>query len=341
MSDEAPSTGGLVNVEKPSFVGWLETFLPFKLPRLPLPQTAKNLDKAAARLIMARANASIAGIENDQIVASARSRAVVTVIEAGAKAAARHIRAGDTALRQRAIEAALEQLTIEQANKEKIVELAAECLVSDPPKVDAKLEIEDDWLHDFASKASKVSRQDMQTIWAKVLAGEIQRPGTFSLRTLHQLSLMDAGDAELIHGSLDLVINGNCIYFGEKRNFCSDDHLVLLEDMGIVVGANLGLGLTLEIPANSGTALLLATSHVMIVSSANERQLNLHSVRPLTTFGRQISTIAALKSFRTGLDTAIARQLKSDGVTFKLHKLAALDSDGTYEVELPGQEISV
>ena len=35
---------------KPSLAEWLGSLLPFKIPHISLPQTAKNLDKSAARL---------------------------------------------------------------------------------------------------------------------------------------------------------------------------------------------------------------------------------------------------------------------------------------------------
>jgi hypothetical protein len=58
-------------------------------------------------------------------------------------------------------------------------------------------EVEEDWLTDFFDKARKVSNEDVQKLWSQILAGEVNRPGTFSLRTLDALSKMNKMEAEL------------------------------------------------------------------------------------------------------------------------------------------------
>ncbi|MDX6766164.1 MAG: DUF2806 domain-containing protein [Candidatus Methylacidiphilales bacterium] len=57
--------------------------------------------------------------------------------------------------------------------------------------------IEDDWVTNFFDKSRIVSDDEMQQIWAKVLAGEANSPGTFSKRTVNFLGDLDKRDAEL------------------------------------------------------------------------------------------------------------------------------------------------
>lgn len=60
-----------------------------------------------------------------------------------------------------------------------------------PEKVDP------DWTLNFLDKCQLTSDEDMQTLWAKILAGEINTPGRFSKRTVTFVAEMDKKDAEL------------------------------------------------------------------------------------------------------------------------------------------------
>jgi len=55
--------------------------------------------------------------------------------------------------------------------------------------------IDNDWLTLFWDTVEKKSSEDIQRIYAKILAGECLRPGSFSPRLLHILSIMTQKDA--------------------------------------------------------------------------------------------------------------------------------------------------
>jgi len=57
--------------------------------------------------------------------------------------------------------------------------------------------IEDDWIAHFFDRCRLVSDEEMQTLWSKVLAGEANRPGRYSKRTVNLISTLDKVDAEL------------------------------------------------------------------------------------------------------------------------------------------------
>lgn len=54
-----------------------------------------------------------------------------------------------------------------------------------------------DWTARFFSSVQDVSSEEMQTLWAKVLAGEVERPGSTSTRTLSILRDLDQTTASL------------------------------------------------------------------------------------------------------------------------------------------------
>ena len=57
--------------------------------------------------------------------------------------------------------------------------------------------LDDDWKANFFDKCRNVSDKDMQSLWARVLAGEVNAPGTYSKRTLSCISDLGKKEAEL------------------------------------------------------------------------------------------------------------------------------------------------
>ena len=88
----------------------------------------------------------------------------------------------------------------EQVNLDTIVEKSAENLkqggeLADQAVSDA--EINDDWLEHFDTEARKKSTTEMQKYFAKLLAGEIKKPNSFSIKTVRILGTMDKSSATL------------------------------------------------------------------------------------------------------------------------------------------------
>ena len=57
--------------------------------------------------------------------------------------------------------------------------------------------IETDWIVNFFDKCRLVSDEQMQILWANILAGEANRPGSYSRRTVNVVASMDKRDADL------------------------------------------------------------------------------------------------------------------------------------------------
>ncbi len=56
-------------------------------------------------------------------------------------------------------------------------------------------EIDPDWFSHYCELVQNISTHSMQKLWAKILAGEISQPGSFSLKTLNLLKQMSYKDA--------------------------------------------------------------------------------------------------------------------------------------------------
>ena len=67
-------------------------------------------------------------------------------------------------------------------------------------------EISDDWLNQFREYACQKSSEEAQDLFSKVLAGEIRKPGSFSLRALTTLSDMDQNVAMIFKAFCSLCL---------------------------------------------------------------------------------------------------------------------------------------
>lgn len=95
-------------------------------------------------------------------------------------------------LERRALTRFVVEQTREQKNIEDITTKALPNLEagSDPSGMD------EDWISDFFSKCRRVSNEEMQSLWASLLAGEANAPGSVSKRTVDFVAAMDRTDAE-------------------------------------------------------------------------------------------------------------------------------------------------
>lgn len=142
------------------------------------------LAKPADTLIK-KASAAVGGLAapwHIRRVAQARADAVVIAAEADVQAAEIHERA----LARSANEEIRHQQHMESVAARSIPHL------SENATPDA---IDDDWLLSFFAKCRLVSSEEMQELWARILAGEANKPGRYSRRTVSLLADLDREDA--------------------------------------------------------------------------------------------------------------------------------------------------
>ncbi len=112
-----------------------------------------------------------------------------------------------------------------EANVAKSILIAEDLLADDATPVNES-KIEDDWLFNWQEYAGRVSSEDLQQLWGKILAGEIKSPGSYSYRTLDFLKTLSKADAEVIAIAAQFVVEG--VIFRE--------HDEILEKAGINFG---------------------------------------------------------------------------------------------------------
>lgn len=113
-------------------------------------------------------------------------------------------------------------------------------------------EVDHDWSARFFNEVQDVSSEEMQELWAKVLAGQVERPGSTSVKTLDILRNMDKGTASLFQRLHSVstaivvppsqIIDSRAISLGKNAgaNSLQDyglsfDQLNLLNEHGLII----------------------------------------------------------------------------------------------------------
>lgn len=141
-------------------------------------------------------------------------------------------------IKRRALERFVEEEAKKQANMESIADKALLQLDNEASPEN----MEDDWITNFFDKSRLISNDEMQVLWSRLLAGEANKPGKFSKRTIDVLASLDKSDAETFSklcsfavGLGDLV---PLIYDVEAniytQNGISFNSVIHLENLGLV-----------------------------------------------------------------------------------------------------------
>lgn len=192
-----PSTEG-------AFESVLSNFLDFDAIPLP-PQLKRSFWTAVGRLLTGLADVPAAKLEAISDGIRVKSEADRFVALTAAKSAAAKI-ATDPALIDRSVDYFGAKILREQKNREDVAKLTVEQMRIDPPTEDAETEIDEDWLNMFERIASEKSSEEMKGYLAKILAGEIRKPGSFSPVTINTLANLTAPIAQ----KFQAVANMSC-----------------------------------------------------------------------------------------------------------------------------------
>lgn len=98
------------------------------------------------------------------------------------------------ALEERIFNSVSFQSERKQLRQENVILNAAENL-KDLESVTRK-PVDEDWITRFFAIVEDISKEEMHHLWGKILAGEIKKPGSYSLRTLEVLRNMSKSEAD-------------------------------------------------------------------------------------------------------------------------------------------------
>ncbi len=133
------------------------------------------------------------------------------------------------------------QINIENITQKAADDLKSESNVSSDP-------VDEDWTSRFFNYAEDISSEEMQGLWGRILAGEIKKPKSYSLRTLDILRNLSAEEAEVFikFGSLAIHSGGTAFLLNFKNEkLLEEEYLLnfserlLLEELGLLAANDL------------------------------------------------------------------------------------------------------
>ena len=222
---------------------------------LPIPEPVKqNALKAFGRLCSAAIEVPIAHLEGVADEKRAFAEARVKLIETTASQIAREIKV-DKEYALIAAQRYGQKILREQVNLDLISEEAARQLkdTNDAHTSEEVGQIDDDWLNHFEKEACQRSTEDMQLLFGKILAGEIRRPSSFSIKAVKIMGEIDTVSANLFKRLCSMCIvlrildtnqildarvvslSGNAAHNALQEYGLGFDELNILHEYGLII----------------------------------------------------------------------------------------------------------
>ena len=209
-----------------------------------------------------------------------------------------------------------------QLNLESVTAYAAEQLKNEQPVTDEP--IDEDWKTRFFNIAEEVSNDEMQALWGRILAGEIKKPKSYSLRTLELLRNLSKEEAECFikfgqfairSGGVSFILNFNKEKLLEEKYQLTFGERLLLEELGLLTANDLQFllqetkGIPLQIVFQIGNVCVVANKEINIP----QQQVN---ALVFTKLGQELLQLIETK---TELDyiQLLASKIRRKGVTIK------------------------
>jgi hypothetical protein len=271
--------------------GWLSDLLAnFNLPTI----VAGPAGSAVSRLIGGAVEIPGAWLEQKAQVIKDRTKARTELNNAVTEQAIKEVQS-DPDLRRRAAESLIAREFRTQINKEavaaKTIEILANSTQQEPsrgPDQRDPAEPAADWMNAFERYAADATSDRLRETWAKILADQIQRPDTFSVKTLRIVSELDPELARQFEMAAQHVLNDKFIPKFEK-SVIPLEVATQLEESGLITGTGI-LSSSMTFEGNS--ALTYDNSHAIVLVIDPGKKINL-TVWPLTKSGKEVLRVTA------------------------------------------------
>ncbi len=209
--------------------------------------------------------------------------------------------------------------------------LVAEAELENDQEEPSEMPINDDWIHRWRDCASKVSSEDLQSLWGKVLAGETKVPGSFSLRTLEFLKNASQKDAEDVARLAPFAVSG-IVYRDDKwlaSNGIPYSLLLKMQEIGVLVGVE-SIALNNEfisLASDRFLSSLTSKDRVLIIEDDDpSKKLEIQSFN-LTGVGKELINLCKAKSNDNYL-REFGKYILRHGFKVKLASIKKVFDDG-------------
>lgn len=162
------------------------------------------------RLLVSAADVANAKVQRHVVLTNANTAAEKLLVDAAAEQLAKRMEVDPTYVIAANTKFAAGILR-KQVNVNRTVEHALEALQHVPASPGAlqpgpNEEVSPDWLNNFESLAEQMSTAQAQRLFGRILAGEIRRPGSFSIRTVKLLAELDNDAARMFVAACSMAV---------------------------------------------------------------------------------------------------------------------------------------
>lgn len=222
------------------------------------------------------------------------------------------------------------RLQYQQAKKEHNIEsvIGKTVLELGDKNSDSTEEVDEDWYTRFFETIEDISDEQLQSLWARILAGEVLKPRTYTYRLLTVLRNISKNELEIILKIAPLVCGDVILNEHEslKNIGITGQDISILEDMGIIKEGSLQVrGVQLQ---SGESRVLFQTSKIAFVFTNIGKDFINHmiDVLEITETGKKIFELANI-------------ELDMDLIKKSLEKLFASFKDlNIFVAEITGME---
>lgn len=192
-----------------------------------------------------------------------------------------------------------------QQNIDAIVQVGLNVIKDKKTVTDEAVDL--DWVNSFFDFIANVSDSDMQILWGKLLAGEVERPGSFSIRTLDVLRKLTKQEAMLFQKFVPYIfvsptdIEGFLDYFILDSGFIETyglraPEIMLLCEAGLMA-ENHAITLGITIRSETTESIIGYKTRIDFTNHNDEDVLLGHTVIFLTEAGKQLYNLLVSEDF--------------------------------------------
>jgi hypothetical protein len=156
----------------------------------------------------------------------------------------------------------------------------------------------DDWMAEFVDMCKNASDSRMRELWGRVLAGEIQNPGSFSIRSLFTLKTLLASEAEQFRVAANLVFQGEFVYRGTDNEAASRSGVTYSSFLTLaacgLVAPDTNAGWRIGEPSNEDV-LITYEPCLLLFKKVGTPEPMVLSVWPLTAVGKELTRLIEIQ----------------------------------------------
>ena len=185
-----------------------------------------------------------------------------------------------------------------------------------------------DWTARFFDSVQDVSSEDMRKIWSKILAGEVEKPGGTSLRTLSILRDMSQNDAKMFSEIMRYTIGGFIHYesYILSSNLARGMHkydsfgtipesFVVIQELGLLHGTH---DPSPQLILNDeGIKITTNCNRILVIEGSSRQKIGLQDILALTSPAIELSTFCEVEPDFKYL-ACFAECLKRQNCTLKI-----------------------